>query len=536
MRNYFKGLIACVLCFFAVILLLPMTAAATETGGSDASDSQEAESISVVNAVTDATGFTNWGYLFDGELLAGGTSADTASLTMKYADGIGSLYFIYRLEYGEYTVTNNDTGETAAVGQGKFLHEFIDLVELFGSAPTSVTVSWDNGAVKINEMYIFTTGETPDYVQKWEMPVEDKTDLILFSTHGDDEQLFFAGILPYYANALDYQVQVVYLTDHRNNTDQRVHEMLNGLWAVGCTTYPVFGSFQDFLYDSIEKTYDTFEAQGVTRDDIIEYCVEQIRRFKPLVIVAHDFAGEYGHGQHMVYADCVAAALEISNDASYYPESAEAYGVWDVPKAYFHLYEENQITMDWDTPMEELDGMTPFEVTQQLGFPCHESQQWTWFYKWIYGKETAITKASEIATYSPCLYGLYRTTVGLDVEKNDFFENLTTYEEQEALAQAQAEAEAQTTPTTSPTEETGSNSGSIWDLFTNNQDADELYQQTQTQASQDASARRNRITWIIVWFVLLLISLLLLYNLWQENQRRRRRKRRPRPKMENLEK
>lgn len=535
MNQRFKRMIAWILCICALIALLPAVfASASEADETQASVTKEAESISVSKAVTDATGFTNWGYLFDGKVLQGGTSAEFASLTIKHTEGIGSLYFIYRYEYGTYSVTNNDTGVSKAVGQGSFLHDFIDLEALFGTAPTSVTVTYDNGPVRLNEMYIFTPGETPDFVQKWELPAEDKTDMILFSTHGDDEQLFFAGILPYYANALDYQVQVVYLTDHRNNTDQRVHEMLNGMWAVGCTTYPVFGTFDDFLIESKEGTYDKFEELGVTRDDIIEFCVEQIRRFKPLVTVGHDFAGEYSHGQHMVYADCVAAALEISNDATQYPELAEKYGTWDVPKAYFHLYEENQITMDWDTPMEELDGMTPFEVTQKLGFPCHESQQWTWFYKWINGKnDVVITKASQIATYSPCLYGLYRTIVGEDVEKNDFFENLTTYEEQERLEQ---EALAQqTAPTTEP-EVTEEDSKGFWDWFSSDAEADQLYQQETAQAARDTAARKNKITFIILGTGLGIIGLLLAYNLWQERERKRRRKRRPRPKMDASEK
>lgn len=528
--------------FLCLCVLLPFAvpAQAAEATETEASETRQAEDISSAKYVTSVTGFTDWGYFFDEKVLQGGTSSGNASMTIEYEDGIGSVYFIFRYEYGEYTVTNNDTGETKTVGQGSFLHDFLDLEGMFGTAPTSVTIKFENGDVRLNEVYIFTPGETPDFVQKWDMPVEDETDMILFSTHGDDEQLFFAGLLPYYANALDYQVQVVYLTDHRNNTNQRVHEMLNGLWAVGCTTYPVFGSFADFLYDTMEQTYAHFETLGTTRDDIIEFCVEQIRRFNPLVVVAHDFAGEYAHGQHMVYADCVAAALEISNDATQYPELAEKYGTWDVPKAYFHLYEENQITMDWDTPMEELDGMTPFEVTQKLGFPCHESQQWTWFYKWINGKnDVVITKASEIATYSPCLFGLYRTTVGPDVEKNDFFENLTTYAEQKRLAQEELErqqAAAQATET-QPTEE-AEKSGSIWDLFNSDQDSktSQIAKQEAAQQSRETAARKNKINGIILGTGFGLIALLLIYNLWQERERKRRRKRRPKPRMDSSEK
>jgi LmbE family N-acetylglucosaminyl deacetylase len=48
--------------------------------------------------------------------------------------------------------------------------------------------------------------------------LEGGADLVLFSAHGDDEHLFFAGLLPTYAEERGYRVQVVYLTDHRNDT------------------------------------------------------------------------------------------------------------------------------------------------------------------------------------------------------------------------------------------------------------------------------------------------------------------------------
>jgi hypothetical protein len=81
------------------------------------------------------------------------------------------------------------------------------------------------------------------------------------------------------------------------------------------------------------------------------------------------------------------------------------------------------------------------QYTQQHGFPCHKSQQWTWFYGWIYGKNEQITKASQIKTYNPSNFGLYHSTVGQDISKNDFLENITTYAEQERLEQERLEQE-----------------------------------------------------------------------------------------------
>jgi len=450
MRNTcFRLLTACLCCcllfaFFAPPVIsadaFPVRRPAPDQEN-DPNDPDAAQNISGTGLVTEMSGFYSVDFLFNGRKVTGLTSDGNVTLTLAHPDGIGWLYFIFLKEYGAYTVINNDTGDRVTCGTDNFLHEVVDLCTLFGSAVSSVTVEFSNGPVGLCELYAYTPGYLPAYVQQWELPKEGKTDLILFSTHGDDDQLFFAGLLPCYS-ALGYEVLVVYMTDHRNNVQNRIHEMLNGLWAVGLRTYPVFGSFDDFFCNDLETAYTIFEQHGTTKDDLVGFITEQLRRYKPQVVVGHDFNGEYRHGQHMAYADSLAAALEAGKDPAEFPESAERFGTWDVPKAYFHLYEENPIVMDWDTPMEALDGMTPFEVTQLRGYPQHESQCNSWVSQWINGAGFSISKASQILTYSPCQYGLYKTTVGADVLKNDFFENLTSYKEQERLAEeARLEAE-----------------------------------------------------------------------------------------------
>ena len=428
MKKRILQLFSLVLCCFCLISSIPISAQAAypirrpaPDQENDPNDPAAAQNVSDTALITEQTGFDSLDFLFDGEKYFGRTTEGNASLTLSHPDGIGYLYFIFLKEYGNYTVINNDTGDRVICGTNNFLHEIIDLQALFGGPVASVTVDFSNGPAGICEFYIYTPGYLPEYVQVWEPAKENETDLILFATHGDDDQLYFAGILPYYT-ALDYEVLVVYLTDHRNNVQNRIHEMLNGLWAVGVKTYPVFGSFNDFFCKNLNVAYIKFEQLGTSRSDIVGFVTEQLRRYKPQVVVGHDFKGEYGHGQHMAYADCLAAALQSAQDATQFTESAENYGTWDVPKAYFHLYKENEIVMDWDTPMEELDGMTPFEVTQLLGYVQHKSQSNSGVSTWINGEGFSIKKASQILTYSPCQFGLYRTTVGHEIAKNDFFE------------------------------------------------------------------------------------------------------------------
>lgn len=403
----------------------------------------EAEDISHKRLVVGASGVGSVNPLFDGRTMESIKIRGGGSLTLEYEDGIGSLYLVFGNEYGAYTVMDPVSGEQRSFGQSGFLHEFLDLEETFGYAPKKIKLIFDNGDAKLAELSAFTPGTIPSWVQRWNPPLEGEADLVLFSTHADDEQLFFAGMLPYYGAERGYNVQVVYMTGHRNMSVRRSHEMLDGLWAVGIRNYPVFGPFGDYNSTSKAAAYQTYRNKNISREDILSFVVENVRRFRPKVAVGHDLNGEYGHGMHMIYAELLCEASEISMDREQFPESAEKYGVWDIPKTYLHLYPENQIVMDWDIPLEAFDGMTAFEVTKKRGFPCHTSQQ-TYFESYFAGKETA----ADIQENSPCEFGLYRSTVGEDVQKQDFFENVTTYAEdsqaeerlQEEIARAEAEA------------------------------------------------------------------------------------------------
>jgi len=386
------------------------------------------------------SGYNSFRFLKDGNADNYQTSNGNTTITLKNADGIGGLYLMFDMPYGEYTITDNTTGQEITAGYDGYLHEYIDLWGQMEQLPTSVTLKFDNGAVRLSEITVYSDGPVPTSVQRWECPLEGGADLVLFSAHGDDEHLYFAGLLPYYAGEKEYMVQVVYLTDHRNDTNRRVHEMLNGLWVAGVRAYPVFGEFADFRIDSLNDTYNRYaNTYGTSQEELLSFVVEQIRRFRPIVAVGHDIKGEYGHGMHQVYADLLTKAVKITNDPQMFPESAQIYGTHEISKLYLHLYGNNPVTMDYDKPLNAFDGMTAFEVSQKLGFPCYKSQQQTMFPQWLYGKNNEITKASQIQTYSPTQFGLYHSTVGADVNRDDLFENVLTYQQQELQEQQQQE-------------------------------------------------------------------------------------------------
>lgn len=372
---------------------------------------------------------------------------ETGKVVVSREDGISALYIEFDRVPTVWSLTNVATGEVVECGTNAFLHEYVDVVGLFTELPLSLELSFAKGIV-ISDVYAFSSGDMPSFVQMWNPPCEE-ADLLLFSTHSDDEQLFFAGMLPYYAIERGYNVQVAYVVQHfeaqgaKNHV--RPHEQLDGLWVVGVRNYPVISEFPDLYAESkdretaLNQAITAFKGAGYSYDNFVDYITTCIRRFKPLVIVSHDLNGEYGHGAHVLAAQALTEAVEAAKDETLYPESAATYGTWDTEKLYLHLYEENPIIMDYDTPLESLGGKTPFEVSRE-GFNCHKSQHWTWFYRWIYGTADApVNRATDIATYSPLHFGLYRTTVGADVNGGDFFENVTSYGERKEAARLEAE-------------------------------------------------------------------------------------------------
>ena len=367
-------------------------------------------------------------------------SKGQGTISLEKPEGIAHLYIEFDRLPADWSIKAADKEFPV---EGGYLHQYIDVAALCGSQ-SKLTLQFPQETV-IADLYYFGDEKLPDFIQKWEPPCQ-KADLLLISSHSDDEQLFFAGILPYYAVERKLQVQVAYIVQHFEaggvEDHLRPHEQLDGLWTVGIRNYPVMSDFPDVYSESkdrataFDRAQAAFLAEGVTYDDFKGYITEILRRFKPLVVVSHDLDGEYGHGTHVYAASALTEAIALAADAEQFPPSAEKYGLWTPEKTYLHLYEQNQITMDWDTPYESLGGKTPFEVTQE-GFGCHKSQHWTWFKRWIYGNNGEIQKAAQIKTYSPCQFGLYQTAVGQDSVGGDFMENIKTYAQREQEAKAE---------------------------------------------------------------------------------------------------
>ena len=354
------------------------------------------------------------------------TSFCFADKTINTNEPANAVYLVFKDKPGNFTVNG------VPCENDYFLQQYIEIepaleIKIEGATPI--------------ECAAFDKANAPANVHKWEEPCE-KADLLLISSHADDEQLFFAGILPYYSQVRKYEVQVAYATDHYAEP-VRHQERLNGLWECGIRHYPVSAGYYDLYSESYDEALRNLASYDVTEEKIIAWEKSLLKQFEPKVLITHDVNGEYGHGMHILVNGTVQKAL--ANAKSEFPF---------LQRVYFHLYDEGQVKLTWeDEAFDELGGFTPFQVTQQKGFECHKSQHWTWFKRWIHGRNNEITKAEQITTYSPMDFGCYYKADSFEpVQKDDFFEGLMSYaeeaeakriaEEEAAKAAAEAEAEA----------------------------------------------------------------------------------------------
>lgn len=378
----------------ACLLLLNLNAAAAYTDSSSTETTQSEYFTGQISGVDENTAKL----LCDGDCMTAYKKADCIDITLSSERKFTAAYIMWNNIPESYTLTaQNQT----VVAEDGFLHKLIEFDE-----PTDEFRLECKSGGELCDIYLFADSNYPDFVQRWEPPCK-QADLLVLSTHADDEYLMFGGTIPYYAKELGLQVQVAYLTTHFDE-QPRPHELLNGLWTAGVKNYPLFGVIGDIPLCPI---YSLEEAAALYDfNEVLEWFVEQIRIYKPSVIVTHDINGEYGHGAHMLAAKTTQDAVAISADPNSFPDSARKYGVWDVPKTYLHFWGENKITMDWEQPLESFGGITAREAAS-LAYDQHKSQ-----HKWEY--IVGYWKGWDCRQF-----GLYRTLVGID-EKADFMDHI----------------------------------------------------------------------------------------------------------------
>ena len=328
------------------------------------------------------------------------------AITAPEGKPIAGLYVCFGNMPESWEIQTSDDGKdwfTAVPGDTRFLHAYVALPQPAQHVRLAVT-SEKKTALRINDLFVLSEGDLPDWVQVWQ-PTEEKADILFLSTHPDDELIFFGGAIPTYAVEQQRKVVVAYFS--RSNTT-RYSELLNGLWHMGVRTYPVIGNFKDSYAKNLKAAYKSAGGKG----KVNEWIVGLYRQYKPEVVVTQDTNGEYGHKQHMMIADAAQNCIALAANEDEFTASTIAYGTWQVKKLYLHLYPENQITFDWTVPLKSMNGATGIELAEEA-YTLHKTQA---------SSGMSVTETG--TKYDNRVFGLAFTTVGEDVRKDDFLENI----------------------------------------------------------------------------------------------------------------
>jgi LmbE family N-acetylglucosaminyl deacetylase len=271
----------------------------------------------------------------------------------------------------------------------------------------------------------------------WEPPPA-KITLLVVNSHPDDEGIFFGGTLPYYTKVLGVPAMLLSMTSGDwtpSNLTIREAELRCAAWTYGFRYEPLFPRFRDVPSQSlannpytnkIDATWD-YWADGILQGDgsdveagklkAIHYVAEQIRRYRPDVIITHDLNGEYGHDNHRATAWAVTNAFHVAADPAATATNVAALPPWQVSKLYLHLYPTNRLFHKYtEIPFLELTNLTARQVAD-IGLDCHVSQ----------GRpdvSTVYRTGENFDGYHSEWWGLYASAVGPDsVLTNDLVVN-----------------------------------------------------------------------------------------------------------------
>lgn len=359
-----------------------------------------AEENSTIPFSIDGTGCSELGPLLDKNYVTYAEFEENGTLRIFSDEKIYGIYLEWFERPDEYILSYN--GIEAKGGKEHFLHEFIEITE----GTNQVTFSFKNKSF-LSNVYAYGKDSISENIQRWE-PTCEKADILVCSTHADDEILFLGGVLAEYAGERKLDVQVLYFFDYTHTWRIREHEKLDGLWEAGVRHYPDMGDNKE------ASVYDINDCkQRYNYDQCVNWLVGKIRRYRPLVLVTQDENGEYGHLHHIMFVEAIKDAVNMSGDEKYLTE--EDYEPFDVLKVYLHLYKYNPITLDTRKALENFSGMTAFDVAEKA-YKKHVTQQEFWFY------------VSDSNEYSIAKFGLYRSLVGADTT-NDMMENVIPYKE-----------------------------------------------------------------------------------------------------------
>ena len=329
-------------------------------------------------------------------------AAPGATLTVETRDGSLAQGVVVSFASAVPTLRVEADGEVIA----EYAEEFRTNYVPFTKAVSRFTITLLDGPadVRMNRLQVLSLGEIPDWVQRWER-LEGAADIMLVATHPDDELLWFGGLLPMYAGEYQKKVIVVHTV---GSSAFRHNELLAALWTCGVRYYPVIGTFPDRNVSTRKECLKNWGGE----EKLQKYIVEQMRKYRPSVVVTQGIDGESKHMHHKLTVQAVIDAVtELSGDASWDAATAGLYGAWQPKKLYVHLWGEDQTVFNWRQPLSAFGGEDALSVAKRA-FKMHRSQQ------------TGRYSVEDSGQNDCRIFGLYWSSVGADEAHDDLLEHI----------------------------------------------------------------------------------------------------------------
>ena len=258
------------------------------------------------------------------------------------------------------------------------------------------------------------------------LPPTNKIAVLAVWAHQDDEAIFGGGSLPYYSAVLKLPTMLLCMTG--GSEPERDNELRCAAWTYGLRYEPLFGHFMDvhsnlitnspYGTNTINITWDYWAGVGFLgngtnveagKTRAINFVAEQIRRYRPDVIITHDLNGETGHDNHKAAAYAVTRAFFVAADPDATATNLVGLPPWRAQKLYVHLYPTNRLFHEfWEIPYPALTNRTPHQAAN-IGLTCHVSQGPS---RWI---GASVYPPGGMYNLWPAeWWGLYASRVGLD--------------------------------------------------------------------------------------------------------------------------
>ena len=325
---------------------------------------------------------------------------------------IGGIYFVWSSAPSKWELfayeSNGSLTSVLEGGTERYLTQYVYVPSEYAEYRNFrlvMTPDTTSSAIDLASLSIFGPGNAPYYAPAWQ-PFTGRTDLLTIVSHPDDEDLYMSVPEVTYANQ-GMKCETVFMTYGSNSTSVRRYEAQESVWSLGNKSYPVMGNFVDVKTTTKEGMMSYWPLEST-----ISFIVEQIRKYKPSVVVTHDVRGEYGHGAHMLTEYATELAFQYAADPDIYPDSAAKYGTWTAGKLYVHLYSTNALnTMSLTANLSAFENKTVLKVIQDA-YSRQKSQ--------LPGRSLPTS-----GSYDMRKFGLVASNLGADWTHDSMFENVS---------------------------------------------------------------------------------------------------------------